>query len=223
MFYSHTPQPPQLLFVFLSMQATPDTFHLLNSHWMENSWIRDCPEHIMPNPSINSHLPLPFLTLSSAFPCSPSSFKVGLCSWNKRKTACMRTCFSPIWYSLPLLFLWIHFPTLAPWWHSGVMAGSAFDKLKMLRYYAADSYGQECIKLNCVSELLLYPDSQPCSPAELNKELWGNTLPHEQYEDSVTLLIEAKVKWKTHSDEIVFLTCSCGIFFSWWRAYKKEN
>lgn len=110
MFYSHTPQPPLLLFAFLPMQATPDTFHLLNSHWMENSWIRDCPEHIMPNPSMNSHLPLPFLSLSSALPCSPSSFKVGLCSWNKRKTACMRTCFSPIWYSLPLLFSVNSFP-----------------------------------------------------------------------------------------------------------------
>lgn len=43
------------------------TFHCSDSHWMENSWFGDCPEHIMPNSSMNSHLPLPFSLLCPAF------------------------------------------------------------------------------------------------------------------------------------------------------------
>lgn len=94
---------------------TPATFHCLDSHWMENSWFGDCPKHIMPNSSMNSHLPLPSPPLSSVLPCSLSSFKVGLHSWNKRKTAFMRTCFSPTYGTCCLSsFLWICFPTLLP-------------------------------------------------------------------------------------------------------------
>lgn len=109
---------------------TPATFHCLNSHWMENSWFGDCPKHIMPNSSMNSHLPLPS-PLSSVLPCSLSSFKVWPHSWNKRKTAFMRTCFSPTYgtHCLSSFFLNL-FPNLTPWWHSGVMASSALDKLK---------------------------------------------------------------------------------------------
>lgn len=136
MFYCLPPPPPLLLSsaplsLSLLVYPTPAKFHCLDSHWMENSWVGDCPEHIMPNSSMNSHLPLPSPPLSSVLPCSLSSFKVGLCSWNKRKTACMRTCFSPTYGTVSLSsFLWIHFPTPTPWWFSGVMAGSAFDKLK---------------------------------------------------------------------------------------------
>lgn len=79
---------------------SPATFHSLDSHRMENSWFGDCPKHIMPNSSMNPRLAL----LSSELPRSLSSFKVGLHSWNKRKTAFMRTCSSPTYgTALPLL------------------------------------------------------------------------------------------------------------------------
>lgn len=159
MFCCHTPHPPLRLFSFLCAWPTPATFHCLDSHWMENSWVGDCPEHIMPNPSMNSHLPLPSPPLSSELPCS--SFKVGPRSWNKRKTACMRTCFSPTYGTLFLsLFLWICFPTLLPWWCSGVMAGSTFDRVKNAEMYcswaavAKNASGNE-------SKLFLCPDSRP--------------------------------------------------------------
>lgn len=93
-----------LLLIFTAFPVlfypSPATFHRLDSHWMENSWFGDCPEHIMPNSSMNPRLAL----LSSELPRSLSSFKVGLHSWNKRKTAFMRTCSSPTYgTALPLL------------------------------------------------------------------------------------------------------------------------
>lgn len=108
-----------LCFIFstfpYAVLSHPATFHSLDSHWMENSWSGDCPKHIMPSSSMNSHLPLPTPLVSTELPCSLSSFKVGLHSWNKRKTAFMRTCFSPTYGTHCLSsFLWISFPTLLP-------------------------------------------------------------------------------------------------------------
>lgn len=122
---------------------TPATFHCLNSHWMENSWFGDCPKHMMPNSSMNSHLPLPSSLLSSVLPCSLSSFKVWPHSWNKRKTAFMRTCFSPTYgtHCLASFFLNL-FPNLTPWWYSGVMASSALDKLKNAEISYSQTYPQ---------------------------------------------------------------------------------
>lgn len=123
-----------LLLIFTAFpvlfQPSPATFHSLDSHWMENSWFGDCPEHIMPNSSVNPHLPL----LSSELPRSLSSFKVGLHSWNKRKTAFMRTCSSPTYgTALPLLLSLTLFPNTTPQWDTGVMASSAFDDLKQIK------------------------------------------------------------------------------------------
>lgn len=134
----HVLQPPSFFSSSssspLPVYPTPATFHCLDSHWMENSWVGDCPEHIMPNSSMNSHLPLPSPPLSSALPCSLSSFKVGLCSWNKRKTACMRTCFSPTYGTLSLSsFLWIRFPTLLPGDTLVLWLVLLFDKLKNVK------------------------------------------------------------------------------------------
>lgn len=131
----HVLQPPLLLLFFstsslLLVYPTPATFHRSDSHWMENSWVGDCPEHIMPNSSMNSHLPLPSPPLSSALPRSPSSFKVGPQLKQKKNSLYENTFLTHIWYSLPLLLSVNSFPNLTPWWYSGVMAGSAFDKLK---------------------------------------------------------------------------------------------
>lgn len=129
---------------------------------MENSWFGDYPEHILPNSSMNSHLPLPSPPSSSVLPCSLSSFEVGLCSWNKRKTACMRTCFSPTYGTLFLsVFLRICFPTLLPGDPLVLWLVLLLTRWKTLRYIAAEPYGQECIYLSNVSELLFCYDTQP--------------------------------------------------------------
>lgn len=121
---------------------SPATFHSLDSHPMENSWFGDCPEHIMPNSSMNPHLPL----LSSELPRSLSSFKVGLHSWNKRKTAFMRTCSSPTYGTeLPLLLSLTLFPNTTPQWGTGVTASSAFDDLKQIKH--AGPQGWEGMKV----------------------------------------------------------------------------
>lgn len=130
----------------LLVYPTPATFHCLDSHWMENSWVGDCPEHIMPNSSMNSHLPLPSPPLSSVLPCSLSSFKVGPRSWNKRKTACMRTCFSPTYGTLSLsCFLWIRFPTLLPGDSLVLWLVLLLTSWKTQRYNSAELHGQVCI------------------------------------------------------------------------------
>lgn len=136
----------------LPVYPTPATFQCLDSHWMENIWVGDCPEHIMPNSSMNSHLPLPSPPLSSMFPCSLSSFKVGPCSWNKRKTACMRTCFSSTYGTLSLSsFLWIRFPTLLPGGTLVLWLVLLLTRWQKQRYNAAELYGEVCIQLNNVS------------------------------------------------------------------------
>lgn len=110
-------------------------------------------------------------SLSSVLPCSLPSFKVGLCSWNKRKTACMRTSFSPTYGTLFLSsFLWICFPTLLPGDTLVLWLVLLLTSWKILRYNAAELYCQECIYLSNVSELLLCPDTQPCSPAVVDME-----------------------------------------------------
>lgn len=121
---------------------SPATFHSLDSHRMENSCFGDCPEHIMPNSSMNLHLPL----LSSVLPRSLFSFKVGPHSWNKRKTAFMRTCSSPTYgTALPLLLSLTLFPNTTPQWDTGVTASSAFDDLKQIKH--AEPRGWEGMEL----------------------------------------------------------------------------
>lgn len=116
-----------LLLISSSFYPSPATLHSLDSHRMENSWFGDCPERIMPNSSMNPHLPL----LSTELPRSLSSFKVGLHSWNKRKTAFMRTCFSPTYGTvLPLFLSLTLFPNTTPQWCTGVTGSFAFDDLK---------------------------------------------------------------------------------------------
>lgn len=135
-----------LLLIFTALSVlfypSPATFPNLDSYRMENSWFGDCPEHIMPNSSMNSHLPL----LSSELPRSLSSFKVGLHSWNKRKTAFMRIFSSPTYgTALPLLLSLTLFPNTTPQWDTGVMASSAFDDLKQIKH--AEPRGWEGMEL----------------------------------------------------------------------------
>lgn len=42
-----------------------------------------------------------------------------------------------IWYSLPLCVSANLFPNPTPWWYSGVMAGSTFDKMKNAEIYCS--------------------------------------------------------------------------------------
>lgn len=150
----------------LPVYPTPATFRCLDSHWMENSWVRDCPEHIMPNSSMNSHLPLPSPPLSSELPCSLSSFKVGLRSWNKRKTVWEHVSHPHMVLSLSLSsFLWIRFPTLLPGDTLVLWLVLLLTSWKMRRYNAAELHGPSMHMLSNVSELLLCPDTQCSSPA----------------------------------------------------------
>lgn len=91
---------PVLLLASLFAYPTLATFHCSDSHWMENSWTRDCLEHIMPKFSMNSHLALPSPPLSSALPCSLSSFKGGAVQLKQKKNSLYENMLlTHIWYS----------------------------------------------------------------------------------------------------------------------------